>query len=380
MGSTTFTLAGFERAELTGGVSANMFTFGDVTIPSVTVDGGGASDTIRSGKLNTQWSIGFDDNLANAGSLDEKIVFASIENLTGGSGTDAFKFIDGGSVSGAIDGAGGENSLDYDEYTTPIVVNLRLHTATGSGSATNILTVAGGSDDDSLYGPALDAVWRVTGENEGTIDFDATADSVRFKGIENLFGADATRDDFIINAGGSLGGTLHGGASSVDTLVVQDNSDDEAFILVNVGSSAAGSFTAYGRTVAFSGIEPIVSGTATDRVIAGSSLPDRLRIESVDATTLRVVSGDLEIYDVGTRSVIRTIAFANPVSLVVSLGGGNDQLEIGALAVGLSTAISFDGAPATTSSWPLISTISGPLPARTAARSMARWRLPTSKV
>gem|GEM_PF-4076868 len=179
VGSTTFTLAGFERAELTGGVSSNMFTFGDVTIPSVTVDGGGASDTIRSGKLNTQWSIGFDDNLADAGSLDEKIVFRSIENLTGGSGTDAFKFIDGGSVSGAIDGAGGENGLDYDDYTSPIVVDLRLHTATGSGSVTNILTVAGGSADDSLYGPTADAVWRITGEDEGTIDFDVSDDVVR---------------------------------------------------------------------------------------------------------------------------------------------------------------------------------------------------------
>lgn len=56
-----------------------------------------------------------------------------------------------------------------------------------------------------------------------------------------------------------------------------------------------------------------------------------------------MVSDDLDIYDVSTATVIRSISFVNPVSLAVSLGRGNDQLTIGLVELGLLTTISFDG-------------------------------------
>jgi Ca2+-binding RTX toxin-like protein len=72
------------------------------------------------------------------------VVFAHFANLTGGSGNDSFAFADGASISGAINGGGGTNALDYSAFSAahPVVVNL--------GTGTD--TLAGGAGDDTLTG------------------------------------------------------------------------------------------------------------------------------------------------------------------------------------------------------------------------------------
>ncbi len=112
VGTATFTLDGFERAELTGGVSANAFTFGDVTIPAITVDGGGNSDTIFSTVADNAENKGLGETLADAGTLGEAIAFTSVENIVGGRGIDVFTFADGTSLPSTLDGGLGSNALD----------------------------------------------------------------------------------------------------------------------------------------------------------------------------------------------------------------------------------------------------------------------------
>ena len=112
VGSTTFTLDGFGRATVTGGVSANAFTFGDVTIPAITVDGGGNSDTIFSTVADNAENKGLGETLADAGTLGEAIAFTSVENIVGGRGIDVFTFADGTSLPSTLDGGLGSNALD----------------------------------------------------------------------------------------------------------------------------------------------------------------------------------------------------------------------------------------------------------------------------
>jgi Ca2+-binding RTX toxin-like protein len=127
-------------------------------------DSGGSedSDTLVVNGLDTDvvWHI-TDNNKGNV----EGIHFSSVENLTGGGANDTFQFADGKGVSGTIDGGGGENTLDYSAYTSPVVVNLNSekvkvdgtvwdpHSATGVGEGiVNILNVTGGTGNDILIG------------------------------------------------------------------------------------------------------------------------------------------------------------------------------------------------------------------------------------
>jgi hypothetical protein len=54
--------------------------------------------------------------------------------LRGGSGDDVFRFADAAGVTGRIDGGAGANTLDFSDYTTPVVVDLAGATATNVGA------------------------------------------------------------------------------------------------------------------------------------------------------------------------------------------------------------------------------------------------------
>src|SRR5207249_2082149 len=91
---------------------------------------------------------------ANAGTINGT-AFTAIEKLTGGSGEDTFKLTPvTGNLSGSINGGGGNgnNTLDYSAYTTSVVVDLGMKTATAINGVSNINIVIGGSGNDTLTG------------------------------------------------------------------------------------------------------------------------------------------------------------------------------------------------------------------------------------
>src|SRR5262249_41621400 len=130
--------------------------------------------------------------------------FSSFENLTGGSGLDAFAFQPGGGVSGNIDGGGGTDSLDYSLLAGPVTVNLQTGAASNiGGTFSNIENFIGStSTDDTLIGP--DATWTITGPNSGNVN------AFSFSSFENLTGG-AGPDQFISANGGSVSGNIDGG-------------------------------------------------------------------------------------------------------------------------------------------------------------------------
>lgn len=76
----------------------------------------------------------------------------SAESTIAGAGDDTFVFPDGASTSGALNGGGGSNTLDYSAYTTAVSVNLLTSTATGTASVVSFANVIGGTGNDSLTG------------------------------------------------------------------------------------------------------------------------------------------------------------------------------------------------------------------------------------
>jgi Ca2+-binding RTX toxin-like protein len=96
------------------------------------------------------WSI----TANNAGNVNS-FSFTAISNLTGGIDSDVFKFSNAKFVSGAIDGGGGGDWLDYSSYTTSVTVNLATGVATGvTGGVQNIQNVRAGSGGSMLTGNA----------------------------------------------------------------------------------------------------------------------------------------------------------------------------------------------------------------------------------
>src|SRR5262249_7953707 len=79
--------------------------------------------------------------------------FSGVENLTGGTGVDTFRFGAKGSLSGNIDGGSFGDWLDYSLLSTSVTVDLTTGKATGvAGRVQRIQNVLGGSGDDTLTG------------------------------------------------------------------------------------------------------------------------------------------------------------------------------------------------------------------------------------
>jgi Ca2+-binding RTX toxin-like protein len=82
--------------------------------------------------------------------------FAGVENLTGGSSADTFRFYPAGSLSGNLDGGSDVNWLDYSLFSTGVTVNLATGVVPGvTGRLLRVENAIGGSGNDTLIGNAL---------------------------------------------------------------------------------------------------------------------------------------------------------------------------------------------------------------------------------
>ncbi|NMB87213.1 MAG: hypothetical protein GYA17_02565, partial [Chloroflexi bacterium] len=195
-----------------------------------TVDGGAGSDTLAGTNTATTWTLTAVDagNIGGAGQFD----FSAFENLTGGSGADTF-VLAGGSLSGTLNGGAGSDSLDYSAYTTTVVVNLQNGTATSLGAFASVESVLSGTAlDDTLVGADTANTWNITGDDAGNLDA-----AFFFTSFENLTGG-SEADVFRWQAGVRLSGLLDGGAGS-DTLVGADTANTWNVTGANAGSLAS---------------------------------------------------------------------------------------------------------------------------------------------
>jgi hypothetical protein len=144
-------------------------TLGQIVVSNVTyrnvpgIAGGIGADTLTGPALTgtdvSTWTL----DSAGGGTLaipGISIAFSGMNNLTGGTGADAFEVLPAGSLSGAINGGTGTgiNSLSYAQWTSNVSVNLAVTSVANAtaiaGLTSNIQMVTGGAGNDTLQGQA----------------------------------------------------------------------------------------------------------------------------------------------------------------------------------------------------------------------------------
>ena len=240
----TFSFSGMEM--LTGGMSDDTFIFANTAAVSGIIDGGQGTDTLDYSaygadvaldlQANTATatgaianidsvigSAGADDVLTgadgintwtidggNSGDINGAFSFSGVETVNGGSLDDTFTITDTGSLSGAINGGNGNDTVDYSQRTLAVAVDLNTTGATGMGAFSGIEGFIGSQAVDTFTAADMDNTWQVTGNDSGSVA------GYTFSGFENLVGGSAN-DAFVFADGVGFSGVINGGAG-VNTL------------------------------------------------------------------------------------------------------------------------------------------------------------------
>jgi len=178
---------------------------------------------------------------ADAGLVTGISSFANIENLVGSSGADNFVFADGSSISGSVDGGAGTDAVNQAAQTG--IVNITL----GGSGYSNIEDFTGNGTNSTLIGDNIVNTWSINGLDTGTVG------PVSFTNFSNLQGG-SNNDSFVINSG-SLNGQINGGAGSD---LIQANNIANTW---NITGADVGDVTGTGS---FTGIETLIGNASTD--------------------------------------------------------------------------------------------------------------------
>jgi hypothetical protein len=331
---------GFTGVEnLTGGTGSDTFQFANGGSLSGSINAGAGTDTLIGDDGGRTFTI----ILGGGGGTLSPILgggFNAIENLTGGTGNDSFVFA-GGTLAGAIDGGAGSNTLVGDN--TP-----RFFTVTGANSGTLVLAGGGFGNIQNLTGGTLNDTFTFNagGSLSGSIDGGAGANAVNgdnggrtytinaanggtisgllggtFANVQSL-NAGSGGDTFLFVSPGTLSGTISGGLGS-DTLV----GDDTARTFTVTGANAGTVSTVL--PAGFFSIENLTGGSAGDTfAFAGGSLSGN--IDGGAGTNILVGDNGPRTYtltgpNAGTISTILGGTFANVPNLTGGTAGDRFQ-------------------------------------------------------
>jgi uncharacterized repeat protein (TIGR01451 family) len=204
--SKRVTVSLFQGNALLTGTTTLVNTFNNIT---TLVGNAGLVDVLTGTNATNTWDV-TGTNSGTVGSIN----FQGFPNLNGGTAADTFRFHDGGSLTGQVNGGTGANSLDYSLTSSAVTVNLQLlqTTLTSGGTLVNKFTSIGSLVGDSavaetLVGPNTNQTWSILGANSGTVA------GASFQAFANLTGGTGN-DGFQFADGASLSGTLNGGGGS----------------------------------------------------------------------------------------------------------------------------------------------------------------------
>jgi hypothetical protein len=151
-GTNTLDLSGYTVAAATVNLQTSKATPITGTFSNIGNFVGDNTTSILVGpNATTTWII----TATNAGAAGSTS-FSGFANLTGGTGNDTFSLATGSTITGAISGGTGTNTLDYSgNGTSGVVVDLPLGSATSTGGVANIQNVKGSAvGGDILVGNA----------------------------------------------------------------------------------------------------------------------------------------------------------------------------------------------------------------------------------
>ncbi|MBI5136683.1 MAG: hypothetical protein HZA24_05010, partial [Nitrospirae bacterium] len=260
-GGTVTGSGGFANMEnLTGGALADAFTLAGGTIAG-TVDGGAGTDTLTAANTANTWTV----TAPGGGTVTGTGGFANMESLTGGTADDAFTFGAAGAVSGTLDGGAHVtgDSVNYGAVTAPVSVVL-------GGNVLNVEAVTGDGVNDALTGPNAASTWTVTGPGAGSVG------AVAFSGFNRLTGG--TLADAFTLGGGTVTGTVDGGVGT-DTLTAGNVANTWAVTTAGGGTvTGTGGFSGFENLAGGGGDDAftLVTGGSLAGTVSGGAGTDTL--------------------------------------------------------------------------------------------------------
>ena len=313
--STTFT----DFNNLTGGTSDDTFELSGGSISGV-IDGGLGTDTMVGDITANTWDI----TGANAGTVSGVSSFNDIENLTGNASSDDFVFAVGGSLSGAINGAAGADSVSYAAKPGAVSVDL------SDASFNSIETFIGNNTDSTLIGINTANTWNITGINDGTVGVTGFVDFTNLQGNNG-------NDDFILSVGGSITGGINGGSGS-DTIQGYATGESWNITGVDVGDLSA--------VNSFSEIETLLGGNGVDTFVFanGSSFSGTINGGAgTDSVDLSAELGSVNV-DLSASAFLNIESFTgnNSNSTLTGANTANTWTITGA-NIGTVNSVSFSG-------------------------------------
>jgi len=181
---------------------------------------------------------------ADAGSVTGVGSFTNVENLRGNANTDNFVFGTGGAVSGSVSGAGGIDSVDMSAQSGLIAVTL------GNTGFDAIESYTGNGLNSTLNADNVSNSWVLSGVDSGTVGV------VSFTNFGNIRGGSAN-DSFTIS-GGSITGQVDGGAGN--DLILADTGNN----VWNISGANTGNVTRIGS---FINIETLTGNSGSDNFV-----------------------------------------------------------------------------------------------------------------
>jgi hypothetical protein len=241
---------------------------GNKTPTSVTVDylngnpvpaggiqfnGGSGSNKLTVLNNANSWNI----TGKNAGTVNGGIQFSNVSRLTGGNASDLFKFSNGATVTGMIDGGGTQPGPDTLDFTNDPTASFNVlgagpnHGNQGTdpgGTFQNIDSFVGGNS--ILHATDTNNVWTITGSGSGTL-VEGNSAPMPFTGASTLVGG-ALTDTFIF-AGGTIGKIDGGGG--VNTIQGANSPNTWSITGPNAGAL---------NGIPFANIQNLVGGNGAD--------------------------------------------------------------------------------------------------------------------
>ncbi len=320
---------------LTGGDNNQVFDFVNGGIITGLIDGGDGTDelnyadvtnavsvTIGSSFQNIETLVGNNTNstLIGDGSTGtwnitgnndgnvSGIAFTDFNNLTGGDNNQVFDFVNGGVVTGLIDGGNGTDELNYADVTDAVSVTI-------GSSFQNIETLVGNNTNSTLVGDGTNGTWNITGNNDGNVS------GIAFTDFNNLTGGDNNQVFDFVN-GGVVTGLIDGG-DGTDELNYADVTDT---VSLTIGTG-------------FQSIEALVGNNTSSTLIGDGSASTWNITGNNDGNVSGITFTDFNNLTGGDNNQVFDFVNGGIITGLIDGGDGTDELNYADVTNAVSVTI-----------------------------------------